>query len=258
MSIRAIVLAGERPGGNPLAREFGAPAGILVSVAGTPCVTRVLTTLSTCASVSDGLIVGPESTVAQAEPMRSIIANSPFEWLQPQTGPAESAYAALQNLEQRPVLVTAADHALLTPTIVDTFYQLASLVEADFVAGLVPREHVHRAFPDSKRTILRFADGAYCGSNLFLVRTRAGDRAVDFWRRMQAHRKRPWRMARGVGWLTALSYVCGRLTLGRALEQLSEQAGCTIKHVEVLSARAAVDVDSVADHALAEQILRSC
>jgi hypothetical protein len=36
---------------------------------------------------------------------------------------------------------------------------------------------------------------------------------------------------------------------------VGERAGCRIEHVEILNPRAAVDVDSVADHALAEQIL---
>ena len=42
MTLPVIVLAGERPGGNPLARALGKDAGILVEVAGKSCVERVL------------------------------------------------------------------------------------------------------------------------------------------------------------------------------------------------------------------------
>ena len=36
MTLPVIVLAGERPGGNPLAKALNLPAGILVEIAGTP------------------------------------------------------------------------------------------------------------------------------------------------------------------------------------------------------------------------------
>jgi hypothetical protein len=156
------------------------------------------------------------------------------------------------------VLITSADHALLTPEIVDAFCGLALTVEADFVVGLVPWEHVRTAYPTSRRTLLRFADATYCGSNLFMVRTAAGAGVVEFWRRMQSHRKQPLRMAREIGLGTLIAYLTRRLTLAGALGRVGRLAGCTIGHVALNQARAAVDVDSLADHALAEEILATC
>lgn len=258
MSVPVIVLAGERPGGNPLAQALGKPAGILVEVAGVPCVTRVLDALAASRSVSGGVIIGPQPVVAQSEPMRSILSDHDLRWLPPASGPAQSAATALTAVEDRPVLITSADHALLTPDIVDAFCALASTTEADFVVGLVPWERVRAAYPTSRRTLLRFADGTYCGSNLFMVRTPAGAAVVDFWRRMQSHRKQPWRMAREIGLGTLVAYLARRLTLAEALRRIGGLAGCTIGHVELGEARAAVDVDSLADHALAEEILGTC
>jgi GTP:adenosylcobinamide-phosphate guanylyltransferase len=258
VSLPVIVLAGERPGGNPLAQHFGTPAGILVDVAGTPCVTRVLGTLRDAEQTGPVLMVGPAAGVAEQEPMRGILSGHGARWLEPSTGPAESAQAALEAIDEFPVLITSADHALLTPAIVDDFVTRALAQPEDFLVGLVPHDRVKAAFPHSRRTLLRFADGTWCGSNLFLVRTAAGGAAVAFWRRMQQHRKRPWRMARELGPTTLLGYLAGRLTLGRAISRISDLAGCRIGFVALNEARAAVDVDSVADHALAEEILSAC
>ncbi len=260
MSMPAIVLAGERPGGNALARHFGLTSGVLVEVAGRACIRWVMDTLDASRTVHGGLICGPDEAIRETSPVLSeILADGTFTWLAPAGGPTESALAALARMtESPPVLLTAADHALLTPEIVDNFCNLALLSDADFVIGLVPYARVREAYPDSKRTILRFADGAYCGSNLFMVRTGSGARLLEFWRTIARYRKTPWRMAGEIGMGTLIRYLSRRLTLTDTLERIGSRAGCRLSHVEILSARAAVDVDSVADHALAEQILGAC
>jgi len=259
MTLPAIVLAGERPGGNALARHFELPSGVLVDVAGQPCISRVIDSLNASTSISGGLICGPDETVRKASPtLEEILRNPGFSWLAPEAGPAESALASLAALPDRPVLLTAADHALLTPDIVDSFCNLALITEADFIVGLVPYTIVREAFPESRRTVLKFRDGEYCGSNLFMVRTDVGHHLLEFWRAIAQHRKRPWRMASEIGPGTLFAYLTGRLTLADTLERISEKAGCRVAHVELLAPRAAVDVDSPADHALAEQILGEC
>ncbi len=257
MTLPVIVLAGERPGGNPLAQALGKEAGILVDVAGRSCVSRVLEALKTASSISGGIMVGPQPEVAELPEMRQLLDSYELRWLPPATGPAESAQLALEQTAARPVLITSADHALLTPEIIDEFCARALSSTADFVVGLVPHPVVASAFPESKRTLLKFADGTYCGSNLFMVRSAAGDRIVDFWRTMQSHRKRPWRMATELGVVTLIRYIMGNLPLEAALQRISALAGCQAGFVELPIARAAVDVDSLADHALAEQVLGS-
>ncbi len=259
MSMPAIVLAGERPGGSPLAQEFGLASSVLVEVAGETSISRVMTTLTRSAAIEGGRLCGPDEAVLNdSEEVQDLLQRSGFSWVRPAAGPAESVLASLEMIADRPVLLTAADHALLTPEIVDTFCNLAQLADADFIVGLVPYPRVREAFPESRRTVLKFADGQYCGSNLFMIRTARGARLLEFWKSIAQHRKRPWRMAREIGFGTLVRYLSGRLTLSETLDRISDKAGCRIAHVEVLAPRAAVDVDSVADHALAEQILSTC
>jgi hypothetical protein len=253
-----VVLAGERPGGNALARSLGVPAGVLVEVDGEACLARVVRALCESGSVAGGVLCGPREEIVASSPLvRELLRSGDLCWLAPATGPAASAAAALEALDRYPALLTTGDHALLDGAIIDRFCALATPVDADLVVGLVPYELVINAFPGTRRTVLRFRDGAYCGSNLFLVRTPAGRAAILFWRRVESLRKQPWRMARELGWLTLIRYLLGLQTLTATLALLSRRAGCRVAFVPLPEPRAAVDVDSLDDRELAERVLRS-
>ena len=105
------------------------------------------------------------------------------------------------------------------------------------------------------RTTLKFADGGYCGANLFAILSPPGSEALTFWRQVENDCKRPWRIARRLGISALLRYLFRRSTLEEALTLLSEKAGCRVRHVILDNPRAAVDVDTVADQQLAEKIL---
>ncbi len=254
--VPVVVLAGERPGGGLLARHFGVAANALVMVAGMPTIERVVTTLRQSRIVGKGLLCGPEQAVVEtSDVFNRLLATGDYGWIAPCTNPAESALAAVDHLDQWPVLLTTADHALLTPQIVESFCAQASSGTADLVVGLAPYQAVQAAFPQSRRTVLKFADGGQCGTNLFYLRSPAARGALVFWQALQSDRKRPLHMARRLGVGLLMRYSLGRLKVQQALDVIARQAGCTIGFVNVAEPRAAVDVDSVADHALAEQLL---
>lgn len=248
--LRAVVLAGER-------RDAGAASiGVLTDVGGRACIEHVVAALRGSHAVRGGLIVGPsEATVANSDVMQAVLRDGDYAWLAPADGPSASALAGVQALGETPVLLTAGDHALLQPHVVDAFCTDALARDADFVVGLVPYETVRAAFPDSRRTVLRFSDGAWCGSNLFVVRTAAGGRALAFWQALEHERKHPWRLALRVGPVHVLRYLARRLSTGAAFAALSARAGCRVAWTPVSEARAAVDVDSAADRALAQRVL---
>ncbi|MGD9264463.1 MAG: NTP transferase domain-containing protein, partial [Lysobacterales bacterium] len=155
---RAIVLAGERPGGSPLAREFGVSAGVMVPVAGRPSLERVMQAVEASHAVEGGIVCGPPKAAVESDTAMQSLLTSPWQWLAPAAGPAASALAAVEALDQFPALLTTGDHALLTPGIVDAFCHQASLGrDADIVIGLVPHRLVKAAWPESRRTVLKFA-----------------------------------------------------------------------------------------------------
>ncbi|MGR8919035.1 MAG: nucleotidyltransferase family protein [Gammaproteobacteria bacterium] len=253
-AVAAVVLAGERPGGSPLARAEGVSAGVLVDVAGQPALGRVVTALRGCSLVASGIVVGPAGE-APDDPLTALLAPGDFTWIAPAGGPSASAIRALDTLQRWPVLLTAGDHALLTAGIVDEFVRAAMQVDADCVVGLVPWTTVKERYPGTRRTVLGFSDGDYCGSNLFLLQSAAARRVLEFWSTLEADRKRPWRLAARLGVGTLLRYFGGRLSITAALARLSRVAGARCGFVEITHARAAIDVDSSADLALAREIL---
>jgi GTP:adenosylcobinamide-phosphate guanylyltransferase len=253
--IPAVVLAGQRGPTTPLSEAANVAADVMVPVAGRPALLRVIDTLLQARGVRPSVMVGPARTILDdCEELADLMREHSVAWQQPKGDPATSSIAGVESLPT-PVLITTGDHALLTPRMVDDFCARALTVDADLVFGLVPYARVREAFPNSRRTVLRFADEPCCGANLFLLKQSRGIRALEFWRDMQQHRKRPQRIARALGVGLLLSYVCRRLTLAAALEVLSAKAGCRLGVVKINDATAAVDVDSVADWHLAERIL---
>ena len=253
----AVVLAGERPGGSAFSRELGLAASVLVDVAGKPALARVIDALEASGMVEGGLLGGPvEEIYRDNEEFRQILSGSSFQWTAPESGPSASALAALEQLDHFPVLLTAGDHALLTPDLVDFFCREAVKMDVDIVVGLAPYAIVHAAYPESKRTVLKFSDGQYCGTNLFAILNREGKAGPACWQEVEALRKHPWRMVRRLGMGLLLRYLFGRLSLDKALESLSSIMGCRAGYVLIEVPRAAVDVDSVADRDLAVKILQ--
>jgi GTP:adenosylcobinamide-phosphate guanylyltransferase len=263
---RSVILAGERPGGSPLSHAFNVSASVMVPVAGKPALARVMQAIENSRRAGGGIICGPSADVTAASgDLQRLLQNPGFEWLAPASGPAASAMSAVEKLGHFPVLLTAGDHALLTAEIVDDFCTRAlsagrgrgdeGATGYDLVIGLVPYALVKAAWPQSRRTVLKFSNGQYCGSNLFAIVNAAGSRALGFWRQAEADRKHPWRIARRFGIRALLLYLFRRLSLEDALNGLSAASGCRIGYVEVGFARAAVDVDSIEDQQLAEKIL---
>jgi hypothetical protein len=206
------------------------------------------------------VLCGPAENVYRENPeFQQILEGSSFSWMAPETGPSASALAGVERLNSFPTLLTAGDHALLTAGLVDDFCTRALELDVDIVIGFTPYSIVRAAFPESKRTVLKFSDGQLCGTNLFAVLGPEGKAGPAFWSRLEADRKRPWAMARRLGLGMGLSmlfrYLTGRLTLDSVLGSLSRAMGCRVGYVLMDDPRVAVDVDSVADRDLAEKIL---
>jgi hypothetical protein len=252
----AVVLAGERPGGSKFSRELGLAASVLVDVAGKSALARVIEALESSRSVDGGVLCGPAEPIFLENPeFQDILMGGSFHWMPPQSGPSASALAALERLDRFPALLTAGDHALLTGATIDDFCSRASGLDVDIVFGLVPYAIVREAYPDTRRTILKFSNGEFCGSNLFAVLTPRGKAGPKLWSQLEADRKRPWRMVRHGGLGMLLKYLLGQLSLESALETLSGAMGCRVGYVLLDNPRVAIDVDSVADRDLAEKIL---
>ena len=253
----ALVLAGRRGGEDPLARHCGVPSKCLASAGGVPMVVRVLDALAAVPSAGRIFVVLEDPALLDPLPsFRRWRSEQRCAALAGAATPSLSVRKALDEIPASlPMLVTTADHALLTPEIVATFWAAARATGADVVAGVTTAEVIRRAYPQTQRTYLRFRDGACSGANLFALLTPAARRAVDFWREVERDRKRPWRMIRAFGLGPLLAYLLGRLTLDAAMARASGVIGAQVAAVRLPFADAAIDVDKPADLVLVDAIL---
>jgi GTP:adenosylcobinamide-phosphate guanylyltransferase len=247
--LTAVVLAGTRPGGDPLARQAGVSHKALIQIGGIAMLQRVLVALAAVPAIARIAVVIDAPGLVEALPD----CGKPVSLLPAASGPSASVARALEA-ERTPLLVTTADHALLRPEWVEEFLA-AGNERDDVLLALARREAVEAAVPQSQRTWLRFADGHYSGCNLFLLRTPAARGVVALWQQLEADRKHPLKMLRRLGFSYALGYRCGWLRLSSALQRLGDLSGARVGPVILRDGLAAVDVDKAADLALVRSLV---
>ena len=253
--VTALILAGSRGPDDPVARHAGQAHKALVPVAGVPMLLRVIQTLRQASCVGRLALCIDRPTLAQLRDRAASDLLADIHVVEPAGSPSASVRRALEELaDSLPLLVTTADHALLTPAMVEHFCA-AVPAEADVAVALATATTIRHAYPDSIRTYYRFGREGYSGCNLFLMRGSAAAKVAAFWSEMERHRKRPWRLVAAIGPLTLLRFLLGALSLEAAMRRLSRMVGATVRVVEMPYAEAAIDVDKPADLTLAERIL---
>lgn len=247
--LTAIVLAGDRTKADSLINHTAAGSKAMIDLDGVPMVRRVLNSLRAARVVGRIRLAGPEATeVARDEQLKGWVDRGEIDWSEPGVSPSTSAYNAMQGLDPREaVLLTTADHPLLTPEIVDAFGRQSLADDVDVTVGLAPYALIAETYPGIRKTVLRFSDGDFCGCNLFAFITPEGRRAARFWRRIEQERKKPLVVIGLLGWSAVIRYRLGLLSLEEALAKLSKRLGLRIRAVILPYANAAIDVDSIAD-----------
>ncbi len=257
--LTALVLAGERPGGNALAQAKNSASSLTLDLNGRAVIDWTLTALAN-SCVARLLLIGPGEQALEHVALKPWLERQDTQRVPPATGPAASAMLGAKAANTYPLLLTAADHALLQPDWIDDFCARAQVTareaDADVVVGLVDYSLVRERFPHSRRTLLQFSDGACCGSNLFWLATENSSRVLELWSQFEALRKQPWKIAWGIGIGVCVRYLLGRLTAAHAFAALSQRAGARVVCCKLAQPELAVDVDTIADLELAQQVLR--
>lgn len=249
----ALVLAGSRGPGDPLAGYAGVSHKALIKVGGAPMLVRVVRALASAGVRRIAVSIERPELVTDLARSGAFPTGVTVEPIAASSGPSQSVGDALDCLGA-PLLVTTADHPLLRPEWVRHFLQ-AVPQRADIAAALARSDVVQAAAPDTKRTYIRFADGSFSGCNLFYFATARGARAAETWKAVEADRKKPLRMIGRLGPLTALKFALGRLTLAEGVARLGRIAGVEAAVVEMPFGEAAIDVDKPADLDLVRRIL---
>ena len=250
MAATAVVLAGSRPGGDPFAQSYGTDLKALIPVGGKPMVQRPVEALLASKDVGRIRVLAQQpERIADALPKDVRVSAE-------QSG--ETIAATLEAFcfdpaVEWPILVTTADHALLTPEMIADF--LAKAAGADIAIGVVSRDALMKRLPQTQRTWLRFRGGAYSGANLFLLGGPKVRSTLELWRSNEQNRKKAWRMLLTVGVFAGLGALLRLRTIQQTLDSVGRKLNLTIRAVELSDPLAAVDVDKPADHELVTAIL---
>jgi GTP:adenosylcobinamide-phosphate guanylyltransferase len=246
----AVVLAGSRPGSDPLAAAFGMDLKALVPIGGKPMVRWPVDALLASDRFSQVRVLAQEpQRIAEALPANPKL-------LVEKSG--ASIAATLERLcfdpaVEWPLLVTTADHVLLDDGMIDEFCDLGEV--ADIAIGVVERDNLMKRLPHSQRTWIRFRSGAYSGANLFLLGGNKVLPALELWRSVEQDRKKGWALLWAFGPLNLLGAVLRLSTIHQTLDRIGRRIGAKVEAVDLSNPLAAVDVDKLVDHHLVEQLL---
>lgn len=246
----AIVLAGSRPGGDPLAREFGTDLKALISIAGEPMVRRPVAALL----ASDEVKAVRVLSQAPARIAAALPGDARMSVESSRGTIGETLLALCEDPGTGwPLLVTTADHALLTPEMIHEFCWKSG--QADLAVGVVSKRRFEGMSTESRRTWIPFRGGAYSGANLFLLRSDKVAPAIQAWRAVEQDRKRAWKLLSAMGPWTLLMVLLRRWTLDDTLLRISERLGLAIRAIHLRDPLAAVDVDKMSDYRLVEKLI---
>lgn len=246
----ALLLAGSRPGVDAFAAANGVASKPLIPVAGEAMVRRPLRALleTPCIERIRVLTQNPATIEAIIEADSRVTVEASGATI------AATIDAILNDPATRfPLLVTTADHALLTPAMVAQF--IAGAGKADLAISLVERRNLAARLPQSRRTWIGFRGGSYSGANLFAFGSRDAKRVVALWRDVEQDRKRGWRMLFAFGPALLLGAGLRLRTVDQSLCAIGRRLDLDLRCILMSDPLAAVDVDKPSDLVLVEAIL---
>ncbi|MGB5724409.1 MAG: nucleotidyltransferase family protein [Parasphingorhabdus sp.] len=250
----AIILAGQRPEGDPMAAYCSVTYKALIPINGQTMLERVARALIASSYVGRIVVMAQSPEALKSGVAGDLANNDRISFVESNDGIATSIHHVIgTDIAPWPVLVTTADNALLTDEILDCFFQ--SHTGQDVAVAVVERRTMLAAYPDARRTWLKFRGGAYSGANLFALHNDAAKPAVAFWSAVEKDRKKGWKIfARFGPWLLlrALSRTIG---FKEAMAQAGRRMGLWAEPIILPIAEAAIDVDKPDDLELVTGIL---
>lgn len=248
--IPAFVMAGSRPGADPLLTGSGVVTKALLPVAGVAMLLHVVRALNASPLIGDISVLAQNSAALAAHP--ALAGLPPVTFVDSDSGISTSIAASLPD-DDAPVLVTTADHVLLTPAMIADF--VAGVGDGDVAVAMVERATLRAHYPQSRRTWLKFRKGWWSGANMFVLRGRRVLPLLDFWSSIERDRKKGLKIVAAFGPWLLLGAVLRLLTIHQAIARAGQRFGLKVRIVPMPDGEACIDADKPADIALIEEIL---
>ncbi|HEY9091288.1 NTP transferase domain-containing protein [Parasphingorhabdus sp.] len=256
-STSALIMAGSRPAGDPMAESRGIAVKALIPVAGKAMLAHVAEALLAHKKISNLYLLAqdfepfwdnPDTQALKSDDR--VIAKTSSATI------ASSLDSVLEREDMRfPVLITTADNVLLSEQMIGDFLSIAG--SADIAIAVVEKKTLLKRYPASQRTWLKLRGGQYSGANLFYFGSPKARQILQYWAAVEQDRKKGWKILTIFGpWLLFLA-VTRMLTIDQLASRVGKKLGLKIKIVSMAQAEACIDVDKESDLVMVEQIIES-
>ncbi len=239
--IDAFITAGYDPDKpDRVSAAAGAAHKSLVPVAGMPMAWHVVQALAESGRVGEIVVVGLEPDEIDFGVAVHHVPNQPSLWASQNAGLRKLREL---NPDDRYILALSADIALLTGQIVNAFIKACEPLTSDVYWGVVRKDIMLAAFPDSKRTYLPLREGSFCSSDLYLGRLSAGFHIQERLRYFIDNRKNILAQVWKLGLPTMVKFLFRRLGIADIVDIAYRIADIHGGPVVLPLAEAGMDVD---------------
>jgi len=250
----AIILAGQRPEGDPMAAYCNVQYKALIPIHGQTMLERVARALLASPDIGKIVIMAQSPEALKAGLNADLAEHDGIAFVESSDGIATSIHGVIgTDIAPWPVLVTTADNALLTGEIIDHFFQAHN--GQDVAVAVVERRTMLSAYPDARRTWLKFRGGAYSGANLFALHNAAAKPAVALWSAVEKDRKKGWKIFAHFGPWLLLRALSRTISFKQAMAEAGQRMDLRAEPIILPIAEAAIDVDKPSDLELVTNIL---
>lgn len=255
--LRIIVLAGrDAREADPLARRFGMSHRCLIPLAGRPLIAHVLQIAALHPAVESlAVSVEREAFDGLFDVLSQIPGRGIVKLVEARENLVDSVVAAAEGWEG-PLLITTADHALLSAASIDAMLEALDDSQAQVALAMATRASVLAVNPDREVRFHEFADDAYASCNLYAVGGREALDAAEVFRGGGRFAGNAWRVLRAFGLVNLILLRLRAVTLAGAIARVSTRRGLRIVPVVLEDGSQAIDVDDERSHSVVEDLLR--
>ncbi|MCJ2184851.1 NTP transferase domain-containing protein [Novosphingobium sp. 1949] len=253
---RLVVLAGQREGaGDALAERFAVSHRGLVPLAGRPLIAHVLQTAAHHPAIESlAICIEREAFDPVWDVLTRLPGRGAVTLVEAQADLAESVRAAAQGWDG-PLLVTTADHALLSCESIDAL--LAALTRADIALLLTPRAAVTAIHPEASRHYLPLREGDLAPCDLYGIASVAHIEAASVFRGRRASGRISRRILRATGIVGLLALWLRLESLPGAVERASRRLKARVRAVVTPDGSQAIDVGDEQTYAIVRHRLEA-
>ena len=255
ISYKVLLLAGYRSKPNEITTAYQTRYKALAPIAGQPMIMHPLNCLQNSEHISEIIVLSQEP-----ENIRAALKNYQLsDKVKFQVGQNSIADTILDLWRKQPsgqaLLITTTDNCLLRIDDIDHFLTSTEALNADIYIGMVEKSLLLASHPESQRTWIRFSDTEVTGCNLYLLKGRHAEQAIQFWNKFESSPKNIMKFAWSLGPLLFSKYLLHKLSIENAFTSISDVAGARLRYVFMPNPEVCIDADKLSDIEQIERIL---